>query len=216
MPITSKVTISTSELGGLFPALVTSTSGFGRPPVHRPPLVRPHLGGWTPQAPCPRAPPTAVEWRLLSAGILHQPCSSASEERRSLGAVRKPYPTILNCTNSRRSAEWYQLRGLPFIGSERFCPEYKGSFVIIRYHTKKFPAIGPSCRTIKEPGSAYMNTAKLELLTASVQSGLPTGYATMPSGTTSAVHLLSLVHSLLAQYISKRMVPGTMQEDTDP
>ena len=40
------------------------------------------------------------------------------------------------CTDSRPRARWYQLRGLPLVGSECVCPQCNSSFVITRGSAK--------------------------------------------------------------------------------
>ena len=41
------------------------------------------------------------------------------------------------CTDSRPRARWYQLRGLPLVGSDCVCPQRNSSFVITRGSTKE-------------------------------------------------------------------------------
>ena len=43
----------------------------------------------------------------------------------------------MSCTDSRPRARWYQLRGLPLVGSDCVCPQRNSSFVITRGSTKE-------------------------------------------------------------------------------
>ena len=56
------------------------------------------------------------------------------ESRVSQGAGN-PLPTEA-CTDSRPRARWYQLRGLPLVGSECVCPQSNSAFVIARESAK--------------------------------------------------------------------------------
>ena len=60
-------------------------------------------------------------------------CFPASEKQVGhVWAGSRTYPIQLNCTESRPRARWYQLRGLPLVGSECVCPQCNSSFVITR------------------------------------------------------------------------------------
>ena len=51
-------------------------------------------------------------------------------------AVSRIYPIQLNCTDSGPRGRWYQLRGLPLVGSECVFPQSNSSFVITRESAK--------------------------------------------------------------------------------
>ena len=114
--ISSKVTTSPPNLGGLSPAIVTLTSGFSRPLAPPPPV-------WTPPAPCVRPPPAAIEppiaFSWYPTPTTAAQCFAASEKQVGhVWAVSRTYPIQLNCEDSRPRARWYQLRRLPLVGSE--------------------------------------------------------------------------------------------------
>ena len=133
--LSSKVSTSPPNLGGLSPPIVTLTSGFSRPPARPPPLWFPHLAGWTPPAPCARPPPAAVEspiafsWCPTPTNAAQ--CFPASKKQVGrVWAVSKTYPIQLNCPDSRPRARWCQLQSLPLVGLECVCPQCKSSFII--------------------------------------------------------------------------------------
>ena len=70
-------------------------------------------------------------------------CFPASEKQVGHAwAVSRTYPIQLNCTDSRPRTRWYQLRGLPLVGSECVCPQCNSiSFVITRGSAK--PSASP-------------------------------------------------------------------------
>ena len=124
----------------VFP-LVTLISGVSRPPARPLSLWLPQLAGWTPPALCASAPLAAVDsptafGRCLTSRTAAQ-CFQASENQVGDGwAVSRTYPFQLNGTDSRPRARWYQLLGLPLLGSQSVCPKCNTSFVITRGSAK--------------------------------------------------------------------------------
>ena len=137
--ISSKVTTSPPNLGGLSPAIVTLTSGFSRPLAPPPPV-------WTPPAPCARPPPSVIEppiafsWCPTPTNAAQ--CFPASEKQVGhVWAVSRTHPIQLNCADSRLWARWYQLRRLPLVGSEGVFPQCNHVFVIT-WERAKLSAFG--------------------------------------------------------------------------
>ena len=54
---------------------------------------------------------------------------------------RVPIPSDTSCTDSRPPARWYQLRGLPLVGSECVCPQCN-SLLVITWGSAKPSAFG--------------------------------------------------------------------------
>ena len=106
-----------------------------------PPLSLPQLAGWTLPAPCARAPPAAVE-SPIDISWCPTPttaqCFPVSEKLVGhVWAVSRTYPIHFNCTDSRPRSRWYQVRGLPRVGSECFFPQCSSSFAITRGSAKR-------------------------------------------------------------------------------
>ena len=92
-------------------------------------------------APCARAPPAEVESPIAfswcaSPTTAAQCCPPSEKQVGHVWALSRIYPIQLNCTDSRRQARWYQLRGLPLVGPECVCPQCNSSFVIARGSAK--------------------------------------------------------------------------------
>ena len=69
-------------------------------------------------------------------------CFPTSEKQVDhVWAVSRTYPIQLNCTDSRPRARWYQLRGLPLVGSECVCPQCN-SYVVFTRGSAKPSALG--------------------------------------------------------------------------
>ena len=120
---------------------VTLTSGFSRSPARPPPLCLPQLAGWTPPAPCARPPPVVVKSPIAFSWCptptrAEQFFPASEKQAGHVWAVSRTYPIQLNYTDSRPRARWYQLRGLPLVGSECVFPQCNSSFVITRGSAK--------------------------------------------------------------------------------
>ena len=136
--ISSTVITSPPNLGDLSPPIVTLTPGFSRPPVRPPPLGLPQLAEWTSPAPCARAFPAGVRCSIAF-GWGPTPARKtvlfpASEKQIShvLGSKQNLPSSIQLHRLARPRARWYQLRGLPLVGSECVCLQRNSSFVITR------------------------------------------------------------------------------------
>ena len=105
------------------------TLGFSRPPARPPPL-------WLVQLACRMDSASALRSRSFRCCriahcfqlVSHTNNSSTvisglRKASRSRWAVSSTYPIQVNYTDSRPRARWYQLRGLPLVGSECVCPQ---------------------------------------------------------------------------------------------
>ena len=132
----SEMCIRDSNLDGLSPPIVTLTSGFSRPPARPPPLWLLQLASVR-RSRCSHRCRLVHCFQLVSYTNNSSTVFSASEKQVGhVWAVSRTYPIHLNCTDSRPRARWYQLRGLPLVGSECVCPQCNSSFVITRGSAK--------------------------------------------------------------------------------
>ena len=86
--------------------------------------------------------------------------SGLRKANRSRLGRNQNLPIQLKCTDSRPRSRWYQLRGLPLLGSECVCPQCNSSFVITR---GKCQAIGVMPSRLSLKSSIETLTEKVEL-----------------------------------------------------
>ena len=77
------------------------------------------------------------EYLVQPSNLVHQGTPGAALQLL-LNSIRTWFGVRLRwcCTDSRPWARWYQLRGLPLVGSECVCPQCNSSFVITQESAK--------------------------------------------------------------------------------